>query len=87
MGTTHDTPPWHIASKKGVPYNQEQSSGSSPTLIDRRAFLKLPMDLRRSLLREQANRMADYYQHDPEWRELEGDDLVEYICVGTKLGL
>ena len=51
---------------------------SSRSLIERRAFLELPTDLRRSLLREQAKQMADYYQNDPEWRELEGGDLVEY---------
>ena len=51
---------------------------SSWSLIERRAFLELPIDLRRNLLREQAKQMADYYQSDPEWRELEGGDLVEY---------
>ena len=78
MGTTHNIPARHIASKKDVPYNQEQDSDSSLTLIDRRAFLKLPMDLRRNLLKKQAKQMADYYQHDSEWRALEGGDLVEY---------
>ena len=47
-------------------------------LIERCAFLELPTDLRRSLLRKQAKQMADYYQHDPEWRELEGGDLVDH---------
>ncbi len=51
---------------------------SSWSLIERRAFFELQADLRRSLLREQAKQMADYYQNDPEWRELEGGDLVEY---------
>ena len=78
MGTLHDTPDRHIARKKDVPYNQEQGSDSPLTLIDRRAFLKLPMDLRQDLLRKQAKRMADYYQHDSEWRELEAEDFVEY---------
>ena len=44
---------------------------SPRSLIERRAFLELPTDSRRSLLREQAKQMADYYQNDPEWRELE----------------
>ena len=51
---------------------------SPQSLIERRAFLELPTDSRRSLLREQAKRMVEYYQNDPEWRELEGGDLVEY---------
>ena len=37
------------------------------------------MDLRRNLLKKQAQQqMADYYQYDSEWRELEAGDLVEY---------
>ena len=87
MGTIHDTPARYIASKKDASYNQGQDSDSFLTLIDRHAFLKLPMDLRRNLLEKQASQMADYYQHDSDWRELEGSDLVEYICVGEKSGL
>ena len=48
------------------------------SLIERRAFLELSTDSRRTLLRKQAQQMADYYQNDPEWRELEGGALVEY---------
>ena len=81
MGTLHDTPDRHIASKKEVPYIQGQDSDLSLTLIDRRAFLKLPMDLRRDLLEKQAKQVADYYQHDSEWRELEMGDLVEYESI------
>ena len=58
--------------------NDTLETSSSQSLIERRAFFELPADLRRSLLREQAKQMADYYQNDPEWRELEGGDLVEY---------
>ncbi len=58
--------------------NDTLETASSPSLIERRAFFELPTDLRRGLLREQAKQMADYYQDDPEWRELEGGDLVEY---------
>ena len=58
--------------------NDTLETSSSWSLIERRAFLELPTDLRHSLLREQAKQMADYYQNDPEWRELEGRDLVEY---------
>ena len=36
------------------------------SLIVRRAFLELPTDLRHNLLREQAERMAQYYEHDSE---------------------
>ena len=52
MGTIHDTPARHIVSQTGVPYNQEQGSDSSLTLIDHHAFLNLPMDLRHNLLKK-----------------------------------
>ena len=58
--------------------NDTLETSSPQSLIERRAFLELPTNLRRNLLREQAKQMADYYQHDSEWRELEGGDLVEY---------
>lgn len=58
--------------------NDTLETASARSLIERRAFFELPTDLRRSLLREQAKQMVDYYQNDPEWRELEGEDLVEY---------
>ena len=58
--------------------NNTLETSSKQSLIERRAFFELPTDLRRSLLREQAKQMADYYQNDPEWRELEGGDLVKY---------
>jgi len=47
------------------------------TLTDRRAFMQLPTAMRRDLLREQAKQMADYYENDSEWRDLEGGDIVE----------
>ena len=61
--------------------NDALETSFSWSLIERRAFLELPTDLRRSLLKKQAKQMADYYQNDPEWRELEGGDLVEYESI------
>ena len=55
--------------------NDTLETSSARSLIERRAFLELPTDSRRSLLREQAKQMADYYRNDPEWRELEGGNL------------
>ncbi|MEP6754912.1 MAG: hypothetical protein ABJA67_05385 [Chthonomonadales bacterium] len=46
--------------------------------IDLKAVLKLPIDERRWLLMEQAERMAPHYETDTEWRELQGGDIVEY---------
>ena len=61
--------------------NDALETSFSWSLIERRAFLELPTDLRRRLLEKQAKQMADYYQNDPEWRELEGGDLVEYESI------
>ena len=48
------------------------------TLTDHRVFMQLPRAMRRNLLKAQAKRMADHYENDSEWRDLEGGDLVEY---------
>lgn len=47
-------------------------------LQERRAFLKLPMEERSRILAEQAAAMADEYERDQSWRELEGGDVLEY---------
>ena len=57
--------------------NDSLTTSSPRSLIERRAFLQLPTDLRRHLLMEQAKQMADYYKTDSDWREIEGDDFVE----------
>ena len=59
-------------------FNDTLETSPPQSLIERRVFLELPMNLRRNLLRKQAERMAEYYEHGSEWRELEGGDLVEY---------
>jgi transcriptional regulator with XRE-family HTH domain len=46
------------------------------TLVERRAFMRLPLDERRRRLAEQAARMEEHYARDREWRELEAGDLV-----------
>jgi Zn-dependent peptidase ImmA (M78 family)/DNA-binding XRE family transcriptional regulator len=48
------------------------------SLIHRRAFMKLPLEARRKILAEQAEKMAAHYERDSEWKELQGGDLVEY---------
>jgi hypothetical protein len=44
----------------------------------RRAFMMLPLEERRRRLAEQAEKAAAYYEQDPEWRELQGGDIIEY---------
>ncbi len=55
-------------------------TADSPTdrLSERRRFLQLPKAERDRILREQAEEMVDFYEHDTEWREWEGGPVVEY---------
>ena len=48
------------------------------SLSERRQFLKLPKEERERILSEQAEEMADFYEHDTEWQEWEGGPIVEY---------
>ena len=59
-------------------FNDTLETSPPQSLIERRTFLELPTELRRNLLKEQAERMVEYYKHDSEWRELEGEEFVEY---------
>ena len=50
----------------------------SLSLIERRAFLRLPIAERSRLLAEQAEKMVSYYEQDTEWRELQGGDFIDF---------
>ena len=47
-------------------------------LIQRRAFMQLPLEERRRILAEQADRIAAHYEENKEWREMEGGDFIDY---------
>jgi hypothetical protein len=47
------------------------------SLVERRAFLRLPAEDRRKQLAEQAERAVELYERDTEWRSWEGAELVE----------
>ena len=47
-------------------------------VIERRAFMDLPLEERRRLLAEQSARLAEHYAKDTEWREIGEGDIVEY---------
>jgi Zn-dependent peptidase ImmA (M78 family) len=49
-------------------------SATLPALIDRRAFMQLPLDERRRVLAAQAEQVAEYYPVDDEWQ---GGDIVD----------
>ena len=47
-------------------------------LAQRRTFLCLPIPERRIILAAQAKEMIAHYETDPEWRELQNTEFVEY---------
>jgi len=49
-----------------------------PSLTGRRSLLGLPLEQRRQLLAKQAEKLAAYYEADPEWRNFQGGDFVDY---------
>jgi hypothetical protein len=55
------------------------SEPSPPSLqpIDRRAFLKLPIEERRRILEQQSDVALSHYQQDLEWQEWINLDVVE----------
>ena len=50
--------------------------------LDRRAFMKLPIEERRRILAEQAEAMTDHYEQDSEWREWANFDVGEIYDEG-----
>ena len=58
--------------------NNAVELSTNPSLSERSQFLALPKRERHRILSEQAKEMADFYEHDTEWREWEGGPIVEY---------
>lgn len=56
----------------GVEDDQEPLS-----LVQRKAFMSLPLEERRKILTEQAQKLTDYYENESDWREIEIGDFVE----------
>jgi isopenicillin N synthase-like dioxygenase len=53
----------------------------TPSLAQRRDFLKLPLEERRRILAQQADQIAEYYELESEQTDREhwqGGDIVEY---------
>jgi transcriptional regulator with XRE-family HTH domain len=47
------------------------------SLIERRAFMRLPLAERNRILAEQAEKMVVHYEQDTEWRILSGGDFID----------
>ena len=39
------------------------------SLVEKRAFMKLPLEERRKMLAEEAERMASYYERTSDWKD------------------
>jgi Zn-dependent peptidase ImmA (M78 family)/DNA-binding XRE family transcriptional regulator len=48
----------------------------SLSLVQRRAFLALPLEQRRRIMAEQANQLAPDYEPDRDWQDLNTDDII-----------
>jgi hypothetical protein len=58
----------------------ETLTESDQAMVERRAFLQLPLEERRRQLAAQAEQMVEYYESEPERTEREawqGGDIVE----------
>ena len=58
--------------------NQTGQTSTGTSLSEHRQFLALPKKEKHRILSEQAKEMADFYEHDTEWRKWEGGPIVEY---------
>jgi len=47
------------------------------TLVERRAFLKLPIEQRRRIMAKQAKEMEDHYRYE-KIEDLETGEIIEY---------
>lgn len=54
------------------------ADGDPFSLIEKRTFMKLPLEERRRIMAEQAGKMASYYEDDTEWREFQKGDFSDY---------
>ncbi len=48
------------------------------SLVERRAFMNLPLEERCRIMAKQAERMAAHYEKDREWREFQEGDFIDY---------
>lgn len=54
------------------------ADGEPLSLVERRAFMKLPLEERRRIMAKQAERMAAHYENDREWRKFQGGDFIAH---------
>ncbi|MDJ0582787.1 type II toxin-antitoxin system Phd/YefM family antitoxin [Crocosphaera sp.] len=54
--------------------NKKETTETNP-IIDRKAFLELPIEERNRILKEQVEAMEEYYKTDSEWQDWVNIDL------------
>ena len=67
-----------VEEAKQMSIELETETAAPLTLIQRRAFFKLPLAERQKMLAAQAEKMVTHYETDPEWNELGSTEIVEY---------
>ena len=65
---------WLMCRGLGEPVDEE----TSLSLIERRAFMKLPLTERRRIMQAQAERLLSDYDNDVERQEWQGGDFIEF---------
>lgn len=53
-------------------------SAATKSLAQRRAFMRLSLQERCQILKQQAEEMYKHYQQNTEWQELETGDTIDY---------
>jgi hypothetical protein len=69
--------------------HDEITGSETYSLAERRAFMKLPLEERRKILENQAERMAEYYEQHAAADDREhwqGGDIVDYKSDQRGLG-
>ncbi len=59
-------------------FGQKTEMKQSLTLIQRQKFMQLPLEERRRLMAQQAEKFSDHYKENQDWKELEGGDFLDY---------
>jgi len=73
----------------GIMISQEDSTCVTPSITERREFMRLPLEERREILAQQANQTVKFYEASIEQAEREqwqGGDIVEYWYHGALSG-
>lgn len=66
-----------ITKEEGERLIGEPLAETSKQIMNRRAFMDLPLKARRQILKDQAEALASQYEHDPDSHEIGGGDFID----------